>query len=193
MLFVLRVAVLLLLIVLSGCERNGTEHATPPASTPVPDVGLRIASENECTPYDADQYRYPQSIELDIIEVQGGLYSPYDGQCFENRSETDIEHIVARSEAHDSGRCSASQETRSAFATDLLNLTLASPQLNRYEKIAYDVAEWQPEQNLCWSVQRTVEVRRKYGLTIDQREANAVDEILQGCTSTELVVPNCAL
>ena len=185
--------VVLLLIVLSGCGGGGTEDVAPPALTAVPDLGLRIAAENECTPYDADQYRYPQSIELDIIELQGGLYSPYDGQCFENRSETDIEHIVARSEAHESGLCSASQETKTAFATDLLNLTLASPQLNRYEKIGYDVAEWQPEQNLCWFVQRTVDVRRKYGLTIDQREANAVDEILQSCTSIELIVPDCAL
>ena len=190
----LRVTALLLLSALSGCSGDGAERetATAPVPVPVPDLGLRIAPENECSPYDADQYRYPQSVELDIIEVQGGLYSPYDGQCFENRSETDIEHIVARSEAHDSGLCSASPETRAAFATDLLNLTLASPQLNRYEKIAYDVAEWQPEQNLCWYVQRTVEVRRKYSLTIDQREANAVDEILRGCTSTELVLPDCA-
>ena len=117
---------------------------------------------------------------LDIIEVQGGLYSPYDGQCFENRSETDIEHIVARSEAHDSGLCSASPETRAAFATDLLNLTLASPQLNRYEKIAYDVAEWQPEQNLCWYVQRTVEVRRKYSLPTPLSSSRLFADLVMG-------------
>ena len=81
---------------------------------------------------------------------------------------------------------------KETFSADLLNLTLASPQLNRFEKIAFDVAEWQPEQNVCWFAQRTVEVRRKYGLTIDQREANAVDEILRGCPSTELIVPKCA-
>ena len=28
-------------------------------------------------------------------------------------------------------------------------------------------------------------------LTIDQREANTADEILKGCESTELIVPNC--
>ena len=122
----------------------------------------------------------------------GGIYSPYTGECYAGRDETDIEHIVARSEAHDSGLCSASLETKKAFASDLLNLTLASPQLNRYEKGAFDVAEWQPEQNICWFVQRTVDVRRKYGLTIDQREANAVDEVLRGCASTELILPTCA-
>ena len=37
-------------------------------------------------------------------------------------NETDIEHIVARSEAHDSGLCVADEATRRRFATDLLNL-----------------------------------------------------------------------
>ena len=42
--------------------------------------------------------------------------------------ETDIEHIVARSEAHESGPCAANPATRSEFASDVLNLTLVSPQ-----------------------------------------------------------------
>ena len=48
-----------------------------------------------------------------------------------------------------------------------------------------------PDMNACWFVQRTIEVRRKYGLTIDQREANTADEILKGCESTDMIVPNC--
>ena len=32
-----------------------------------------------------------------------------------------------------------------------------------------------------------VEVRRKYGLTIDRREADALDAVLAGCSSTNLV------
>ena len=48
--------------------------------------------------------------------------------------DTDIEHIVARSEAHDSGLCAASAAVKAAFARDLLNLTLASPRLNRYSE-----------------------------------------------------------
>ena len=31
---------------------------------------------------------------------------------------------------------------KAAFARDLLNLTLAHPRLNRYQKIGKDVAEW---------------------------------------------------
>ena len=48
------------------------------------------------------------------------------GGVFSSTRETDIEHIVARSEAHDSGLCAANPETRNRFASDLLNLTLAA-------------------------------------------------------------------
>ena len=102
--------------------------------------------------------------------------------------ETDIEHIVARSEAHGSGLCAADAATRSEFASDLLNLTLASPSVNRHQKSDNDLAEWLPELNQCWYVDRTLQVRREYGLTIDRAEADAVDRVLAECQSTEMVM-----
>ena len=50
------------------------------------------------------------------------------------------------------------------------------------------MAEWLPELNRCWYVDRVVQVRREYALTIDQDEADAVDRVLAGCESTEMVV-----
>ena len=35
---------------------------------------------------------------------------------------------------------------------------------------------------------RTLEVRREYELTIDRAEADAIDRVLAGCRSTEMVV-----
>ena len=95
--------------------------------------------------------------------------------------------MVARSEAHDSGLCAADLATRHRFATDLLNLTLAGPRVNRYEKVDRDAAEWLPAHNRCWFAARVVTVRQRYGLTIDQREADALDRVLSGCASTELI------
>ena len=69
--------------------------------------GLTVAPEERCSPYDADDYRYPQSVENDIVRELGGVYSPYTCESFDSTRETDIEHIVARSEAHDSGLCRA--------------------------------------------------------------------------------------
>ena len=143
--------------------------------------GIRVAPECRCTPYDRDDYPYPQSIEAEIADRLGGMVSPYDGTRFESLRESDIEHVIAVSEAHDSGLCAASAAVRRRFASDLDNLTLAAPDLNRYEKRDHDAAEWLPERNRCWFAATIVAVRREYGLTIDRREAAALDAVLKGC------------
>lgn len=144
---------------------------------------ISIQPENRCSAYDRDDYYYPQSVELRIIEQQGGIFSPYNNQSFSDRSETDIEHIVSLSEAHDSGLCAASVAARSQFAQDLDNLTLASPELNRGSKGARDLAEWMSPQNVCWYVQTVVHVKNKYGLSMDQREAQTAVNVLASCSS----------
>ena len=173
-----------------------TATALPPPATPTAEPtsmlwrGLVVSPEHRCAPYDADDYPYPQSVEERIIAAMGGIiYGPYTGTYFSNRGETDIEHIVARSEAHDSGLCAADAATRRRFSGDLLGLTLASPSVNRHQKIAYDAAEWLPDFNQCWYADRIVRVRQKYGLTIDQREADALDAVIAGCSSFEMVEP----
>lgn len=120
------------------------------------------------------------------MRALGGIYSPYTCESFDSTRESDIEHIVARSEAHDSGLCGADDETRTRFARDPLNLTLASPNLNRSQKRDHDAAEWLPDQNRCWFARTIVNVRLQYGLTIDQAEADALDRILNACGSTEI-------
>ena len=49
-----------------------------------------------------------------------------------------------------------------------------------------------PPTNRCWFAQRIVEVRRKYGLTIDRREAEALERILSACSSVEMELIDCA-
>ena len=70
---------------------------------------------------------------------------------------------------------------RKAFGRDLLNLTLASPSVNRHQKIAKDVAEWLPALNQCWYVNQIVQVKRKYNLSMDQAEASKAQQILASC------------
>ena len=153
--------------------------------------GLTVEPEFRCSPYSSKDYRYPQSVEPKIVDSIGKMYSPYTGRCFTSLRQTDIEHIVARSEAHDSGMCSAGVETRRNFTSDLLNLTLASPQVNRNLKRHYDAAEWLPELNQCWFAERVVAVKRKYGLTVDQREADVLEAILSKCETTDMIVGPC--
>ena len=156
--------------------------------------GLTLAPEHRCSAYNKKRdYPYPQSVERDIVRELGAVYGPYTGTCFASTNETDIEHIVAASEAHDSGLCARDAETRARFAADRRNLTLASPRVNRHEKSGKDAAEWVPDRNRCWFAARVLEVRRAYGLTIDRREAAALDRILGACESTALEPVVCAV
>ena len=152
---------------------------------------IEVAPEERCTAYNRDDYRYPQSVEAEIIGRLGRVYGPYTGRTFPNYRSTDIDHIVALSEAHDSGLCAANAATRSSFARDPLNLTLAAPEINRCGrggKCALDAAEWMPPRNACWFAARVVAVRRKYSLTIDHAEAAALESVLSGCDSTTMIV-----
>ena len=111
--------------------------------------GLVVAEEHRCAPYDRDDYPYPQSVEREIVARMGGrIYRPYTGRHFDSRQQTDIEHMVAAIEAHDSGLCAAGAGTRARF----------------------------------------IAVRQKYPLTVDARAAAALDGVLAGCASTDLVV-----
>ena len=130
---------------------------------------IRLAATYEwpqhIAPYDRSDYRYSQSVEAEIVATMGGrIYGPYTGRHYRSFKDTDIEHIVAVSEAHDSGLCAAGPPLRRRFASDLLNLTLAAPEVNRCAgagKCAYDAAEWLPPINRCWFAARVVAVKRK--------------------------------
>ena len=158
--------------------------------------GLAVAPEQRCSPYDRGDYPYPQSVEASIVaSMAGRVYGPYTGRHFRSARETDLEHVVALSEAHDSGLCAAGPTVRRRFASDPLNLTLAAPAVNRCGaggKCGLDPAEWQPAMNECWFAARVVAVKRKYGLSVDRREAAALARVLTGCDSTAMIVTNPA-
>ena len=92
---------------------------------------------------------------------------------------------------HDSGLCAADRATRARFAQDLRNLTLAFPKVNRRQKSGKDAGEWTPGRNRCWFAGRVLEVKRAYGLTVDRREATALERILRGSRSTAMEPTAC--
>ena len=154
--------------------------------------GLAVAPEHRCSPYDRSDYPYPRSVERRIVaSMEGSIYGPYTGRHYLSMRDTDVDHVVALSEAHDSGFCAAGPNARRRFASDPLNLTLAAPAVNRCGaggKCGSDAAEWQPPMNACWFAARVVAVKRKYRLTVDRREAAALERILAGCGSTAMHV-----
>lgn len=153
--------------------------------------GLEVRDEyddDDCPPYRSlsSDYTYSSNTDLVIEKALGGFYSPYDDIWYDEATDVDIDHMVARKEAHESGLCKATPEIRYEFANDLLNLTLSTPSLNRNEKSDRDAGEWLPQYNKCWYVFTVVQVKKKYGMSVDTTERDAMQEVLENCTGDEI-------
>lgn len=114
----------------------------------------------------------------------GGWLSIYDGYSTDNASEFDVDHLVALSEAWDSGAAAWDDARREAFANDLDSgqLVAVTAATNR-SKSDRDPAEWQPPNRDAWCEWATawVGVKAKWDLTVDRAEVSALRNILQGC------------
>ena len=151
--------------------------------------GLRVCSERARDGYDRDDYGTGyRSLEDDIIAAlpatmkeDAKVYTPYSCIAFDitpsGTAATDIEHIVALAEAHDSG---ITDDQRRDIASDLDNLTIADPTVNRSQKGARDAAEWMPTHHGAWFADRVIRVKLEYGLTVDPAERDALEALLAG-------------
>ncbi len=158
---------------------------------PMPEVviagqTLAVAPEDDCSDYDRDDYRYPQTVEDSLIARMGRIYGPYTGTVFDNKTETHIEHMVALKQAHLSGACAWDAEKRKQFARDLDNLTLAAPEVNR-DKSAKDPKDWLPKKNKCWYIARVAATKQRWLLTVDRGEAEAMRAVADTCESWEMM------
>lgn len=149
--------------------------------------GLRVQSEDTCTEYNTADY--PSGSTLDVIKAKemGGIFGAYENHCFDSYKDVDVDHLVARKEAHDSGLCAADAQTKINFSNDLENIALASASVNR-SKSDRDPADWLPDHNACWYVWQHLHIKRKYDMTIDEAEKNAIDSVLQDCSIDDLVL-----
>jgi len=144
-------------------------------------MGLEVEPESRCSAYERTRdYPYSQSLEYAIAKRMGGIRCRYTGKVYRSLRQTDIEHVVALSEAHDSGLCAADAATKRRFANDLLNLTLSDPDVNRYQKRAKDAGEWMPRIDPRRFAETVIQVKLKYGLSIDRRERAALEKALDG-------------
>lgn len=109
-------------------------------------------------------------------------YSDYDGVWTSNSSDFDIDHIVALSEAHDSGAADWEADQKERFANDLTNLVAVSASSNR-SKGDRDAAEWRPSRNYwCSFAYAVVEVKANWGLSVDPAEYDALEEMIDTCS-----------
>ena len=152
-------------------------------------VALTLAAEQEREGYRRPTTNRYQRHERAVYLELGMDRTPYT--CTEiggNLRDTDVEHIVALAEAHDSG---LPPDRMLAFSGDPLNLTVAMPRENRIAKSAKDAGDYLPPRNKCWFAERVLAVKSRWMLTVDAVEAVALIKALEGCDTRAIQRPSC--
>jgi len=124
----------------------------------------------------------------DCVVLTGILIDPYSGETINffrgvtTSSDVHIDHVVALSNAWQTGAFKLTIEKRNAFANDPLNLLAVKGRLNS-QKGDGDSATWLPPKKSyrCAYVARQVAVKYKYGLWLTVPEKAAILKLLQPC------------
>lgn len=129
------------------------------------------------------------TLDTDNCTVIAGLYTdPYSGEELEFHEKSaisrgvQIDHVVALSNAWQTGAQNLSADARYALATDPLNLIAASAEANQ-DKSDGDASEWLPPNRAfrCEYVARQIAVKYKYHLWVTEPEHAAMITVLTDC------------
>jgi len=128
----------------------------------------------------------------DCKVIAGQLLDPFSGKVITfsaTKVVIDIDHVVALSNAWQTGAAYFDKNKRSQIANDPLNLLAVDSKLNR-QKSDGDAATWLPPSKAfrCEYVARQVAVKAKYGLWVTKPEKVAIDKILSTCVGQKLPV-----
>jgi hypothetical protein len=131
----------------------------------------------------------------DCVVVSGTLADPYTGQTITfqrgDGTSVDIDHVVALSDAWQTGAFGWDEARRTALANDPLNLLAVDYSANR-QKGDGDAATWLPANRgyRCAYVARQVAVKAAYGLWVTQAEHDAIARVLEGCPGEPVPSPS---
>ena len=117
--------------------------------------------------------------------IAGQLLDPFSGEVLifsSEKSTVDIDHVVALSNAWQTGAAYFDKTKRSQIANDPLNLLAVDAKLNRQKGDA-DAATWLPpaKSYRCEYVARQIAVKIKYSLWLTAPEKSAMSKILASC------------
>ena len=126
----------------------------------------------------------------DCKVISGLLLDPYSGKVItfsSTKSTIDIDHVVALSNAWQTGAAYFDKTKRQQIANDPLNLLAVNFSLNR-QKGDGDAATWLPplKSYRCDYVARQIAVKAKYGLWVTQPEKGAIIKLLEKCEGQKI-------
>jgi hypothetical protein len=126
----------------------------------------------------------------DCKVIAGQLLDPFSGKVITfstTKVVIDIDHVVALSNAWQTGAAYFDKALRTQIANDPLNLLAVDSKLNR-QKGDGDAATWLPPSKTfrCEYVARQVAVKVKYKLWVSEPEKVAITKILSSCVGQKL-------
>ena len=129
----------------------------------------------------------------ECVVLSGTLIDPFSGETINfvrgnvSSMEVQIDHVVALSNAWQTGAFKLSIKERTAFANDPLNLLAVKGRLNS-QKGDGDAATWLPplKSYRCDYVARQIAVKIKYRLWFTAPEKEAMVRILKSCPEKAL-------
>jgi hypothetical protein len=127
------------------------------------------------------------------VVMSGVLVDPFSGESInfaqgvKTSSDIQIDHLVALSNAWQTGAFMLTADQRKAFANDPLNLLAVKGKLNS-QKGESDAATWLPplKSYRCDYVSRQIAVKMKYKLWFTAPEKEAMIRILKTCPEKAL-------
>jgi hypothetical protein len=129
----------------------------------------------------------------ECVVLSGTLVDPFSGETINfvrgnvSSMEVQIDHVVAMSNAWQTGAFKLSVKERTAFANDPMNLLAVKGRLNS-QKGDGDAATWLPplKSFRCDYVARQIAVKIKYKLWFTAPEKEAMIRILKSCPEKAL-------
>ena len=129
----------------------------------------------------------------ECVVLSGTLIDPFSGETINfvrgnvSSMEVQIDHVVALSNAWQTGAFKLTLKERTAFANDPLNLLAVKGRLNS-QKGDGDAATWLPplKSFRCDYVSRQIAVKLKYKLWFTAPEKEAMIRILKNCPEKAL-------
>ena len=125
--------------------------------------------------------------------TSGTFTDPYTGKTlafWSSSAAVQIDHVVALSNAWQTGAAALSSQQRQDLANDPLNLQATASAVNQ-AKGDGDAATWLPPNRAyrCTYVARQVAVKQKYALWVTTAERQAISTVLTGCGATAATQP----
>ena len=138
-----------------------------------------------------DAIGLPQVDPFKCFVVEADWLSPYDGKKTSDRTEVDIDHVVALKEAWDSGAWQWTDAQRLAYANDTSDsrtLIAASSSSNR-SKGEKDPSNWMPSVRAYWCTYSAnwIAVKARWSMSMDQSEWGRLNNVLTNeCAGTTM-------